>query len=54
MHMQPAMEVEEVVYSNTADNSHDSHLGRLKGAHQSVIKPRKQVFSFSFIPLADL
>src|SRR5262245_39999426 len=39
-----------VAYLSPADNSHGSHLGRLKGAHQSVIKPRKQVCSFSFIP----
>jgi hypothetical protein len=33
-----------------ADNSRGPLLSRLKGAHQSVIKPRQPVFSFSFIP----
>jgi hypothetical protein len=39
-----------VAYLSPADNVHSSLLGRLKGAQQSVIKPRQQVFSSSFIP----
>ena len=31
-----------VAYLSPADNSHGSLLGRLKGAHQPVIKPRNR------------
>ena len=39
-----------VAYLGAADNSRGPLLSRLKGTHQSVIKPRQSVFSFSFIP----
>jgi hypothetical protein len=47
----PCMRLENwVAYLGAAANSHGPLLSRLKGAHQSVIKPRQPVFSFSFIP----
>src|SRR4030095_16069661 len=33
---------QQVAYLSPADNSHGSLLGRLKGAHQPVIKPRNR------------